>query len=80
MGAAKATPEAEQRGADKRFHEANRHFVDWVLEEARMSIFNTPAGPRSPFGPHSFVEAAIFGAGLFAAIVVGVIASSMVTF
>ncbi len=45
-----------------------------------MSIFNPPAKPRPPFGPHSVMEVVIFGAGLFAAIVVGVIASGVLTY
>jgi hypothetical protein len=45
-----------------------------------MSIFSTPAQPRPPPNPRLRLEAAIFAAGLIAAIVVGVIASSMLNY
>jgi len=45
-----------------------------------MSIFNTPARPRATFRPHSAMEVAIFGVGLVAAIMVGVIASGVLAY
>jgi hypothetical protein len=45
-----------------------------------MSIFSNPAHPRPPSNPRLRMEAVIFGAGLVAAIVVGVIASSMLNY
>jgi hypothetical protein len=45
-----------------------------------MSILSPPAHPRPPANPRLRTEAVIFGAGLIAAIVVGVIASSMLNY
>ena len=45
-----------------------------------MSFFSPRARPRPPFGPHSLMEVMIFGAGLLAAIMVGVIASGVLTY
>ncbi len=45
-----------------------------------MSVFTSPARPRPPFGPHSLMEVVIFGAGLLAAVVVGVLASGVLTY